>query len=90
MILCNPIGDDLIRAHRAFRHLAEALANSGFPVLRFDFDGTGDSAGDERDPDRVATWRADIKRAAAELRARSGVQALALVGLKLGATLATL
>lgn len=90
VVLCNPVGDDLIRAHRAFRHLAEALANAGFPVLRFDFDGTGDSAGDERDPDRVATWRADIKRAAVELRARGGVEALALVGLKLGATLATL
>ena len=90
VVLCNPIGDDLIRAHRALRHLAETLAEAGFAVLRFDFDGTGDSAGDERDPDRVATWRADISRAAAELRSRSGVQALALVGLKLGATLAAL
>jgi dienelactone hydrolase len=90
VVLCNPIGDDLIRAHRALRHLAENLAEAGFAVLRFDFDGTGDSAGDERDPDRVATWRADISQAAAELRSRSGVQALALVGLKLGATLAAL
>jgi len=90
VVLCNPIGDDLIRAHRAFRHLAEALADAGYPVLRFDFDGTGDSFGDERDPDRVATWRADVGRAVAELRARSGVQTLALLGLKLGATLATL
>ena len=90
IVLCNPIGDDLIRGHRAFRHLAEALAGAGFAALRFDFDGTGDSAGDERDPDRVATWRADVARAAAELRARSGVEALALLGLKLGATLATM
>jgi pimeloyl-ACP methyl ester carboxylesterase len=90
VVLCNPIGDDLIRAHRAFRHLAEVLSSAGFSVLRFDFDGTGDSGGDERDPDRVATWRADIVRAATELRSRSGVEALALVGLKLGATLATL
>jgi hypothetical protein len=59
-------------------------------VLRFDFDGTGDSAGDERDPARVATWRGDVGRAAAELRARSGRQSLALVGLKLGATFAML
>lgn len=90
VVLCNPIGDDLIRAHRAFRHLAETLAGAGFPVLRFDFDGTGDSSGDERDPDRVATWRADVGRAAAELRARSGVEPLALLGLKLGATFAAL
>ena len=90
VLLCNPLGDDLIRAHRPFRHLAEELAALGFPVLRFDFDGTGDSAGDERDPNRVATWRADVGRAAAELRARSGVERLALVGLRLGGTFAAL
>ena len=90
VLLCNPLGDDLIRAHRPFRHLAERLSAAGFPVLRFDFDGTGDSAGDERDPDRVATWRADVGRAAAELRARSGVERLALVGLRLGGTFAAL
>ncbi len=90
VVLCNPIEDSLTRAHRAFRHLAESLAGAGFSVLRFDFDGTGDSAGDERDPDRVATWRGDVGRAATELRALSGVDALALVGLKLGATLAAL
>jgi len=90
VVLCNPLGDDLIRAHRPFRHLAEELSAAGFPVLRFDFDGTGDSAGDERDPNRVATWRADVGRAAAELRARSGVERLALVGLRLGGTFAAL
>ena len=90
VLLCNPLGDDLIRAHRPFRHLAEELSAAGFPVLRFDFDGTGDSAGDERDPNRVATWRADVGRAAAELRARSGVERLALVGLRLGGTFAAL
>jgi pimeloyl-ACP methyl ester carboxylesterase len=90
VLLCNPLGDEMTRAHRTFRHLAEALAAAGFPVLRFDFDGTGDSAGDERDPARVATWRGDVGRAAAELRARSGRQSLALVGLKLGATFAML
>ena len=90
IVLCNPIGDELIRAHRALRHLAEALAAGGYPVLRFDFDGTGDSAGDERDPERVATWRADVRRAVVELRARGGVDQVALVGLKLGGTLAAL
>jgi alpha-beta hydrolase superfamily lysophospholipase len=90
VLLCNPIGDDLMRAHRTFRHLAERLAAAGFPVLRFDYDGTGDSAGDERDPDRVSAWRRDVARAADELRARSGVAGLALVGLKLGGTFAAL
>jgi alpha-beta hydrolase superfamily lysophospholipase len=90
VVLCNPVGDDFVRAHRALRHLAEALSAAGFPVLRFDFDGTGDSFGDERDPDRVATWLGDVRRAVGELRARSGIKPVALVGLKLGGTLAAL
>jgi alpha/beta superfamily hydrolase len=52
VVLCNPIGDDLVRAHRPLRHLAERLASAGFAVLRFDFDGTGHSAGSERDTGR--------------------------------------
>ena len=43
-------------------------------MLRFDFHGTGDSAGDEREPGRVAAWRRDLGVAIDELRARSGVR----------------
>src|SRR5215831_2255879 len=88
VVLCNPVGDDLIRAHRTLRHMAEDLAAAGLPVLRFDFDGTGDSAGDERDPGRVAAWREDVKLAVGEIKQRAGVDRIALVGLKLGGTLA--
>jgi dienelactone hydrolase len=88
VVLCNPIGDDLIRAHRTFRHLAERFARAGFAVLRFDFHGTGDSSGDERDPQRVERWIADVGVAVAALRARSGCDRIWLVGLKLGATVA--
>jgi dienelactone hydrolase len=90
VVLCNPIGDDDIRAHRTLRHLAERLASAGFPALRFDFHGTGDSSGDERDPDRVRVWLDDIDRAVAELRARSGAAEVGLVGLRMGATIAAL
>ena len=90
VVLCSPIGDDLIRAHRTFRHLAEALAEAGFPVVRFDFDGTGDSAGRETDANRAETWRGDVRRACEVVRARSGFDTVALVGLKLGGTFAAL
>jgi alpha-beta hydrolase superfamily lysophospholipase len=88
VVLCNPIGDDYVRAHRAFRHLAEALSRAGFAVLRFDFHGTGDSAGSERDPKRVAAWLEDVGLAVDELRARSAASSVAVVGLRLGATVA--
>ena len=88
VVLCNPIGDDDIRAHRTFRHLAERLASVGFAVLRFDFHGTGDSSGNESDPRRVQCWMQDIDSAISELRHRSGVKKVSLVGLRLGAALA--
>jgi pimeloyl-ACP methyl ester carboxylesterase len=88
VVVCNPIGDDYIRAHRALRHFAERLQRAGFAVLRFDFHGTGDSSGDERDPDRLPTWLGDIGRAIEELRRRHNVDEVCLAGLRLGATLA--
>jgi pimeloyl-ACP methyl ester carboxylesterase len=87
-VLCSPIGDDDLRAHRPIRHLAERLAARGFDVLRFDFHGTGDSSGDERAADRATVWRRDVGTAIDELRRRSAVGAVALVGLRFGGTLA--
>jgi alpha-beta hydrolase superfamily lysophospholipase len=75
--------------HRTFRHLAERVAARGFPCLRFDYDGTGDSAGRLDDPGRVRAWVESIGVATAEIRARGSVR-VALFGARLGATLATL
>ena len=88
VVICNSIGNESLRASRTLRHVAEKLARSGFSVLRFDLDGTGDSAGDEYAANRVGTWLADVDAAVSELRARARVQSVSLVGLRLGATLA--
>ncbi|HEY2743923.1 MAG TPA: alpha/beta hydrolase [Polyangia bacterium] len=88
IVVCHPIGDDYVRAHRALRHLAERLQRAGFAVLRFDFGGTGDSAGDERGVERVRGWIGDVGRAVDELRARAGVDEVCVIGARLGATLA--
>jgi pimeloyl-ACP methyl ester carboxylesterase len=74
--------------HRALRHWADAVADAGFPALRFDYDGTGNSAGSDTDPERVSAWLASIEEAAAALRARTGVQQIVLLGVRLGGTLA--
>jgi len=69
--------------------LAERLAEAGFPALRFDYRGCGDSALDA-DQVGIADWREDLRAAAEMCRARSGRRKVAAVGLRLGATLALL
>ena len=86
-ILCPPMGEEGRAAHRTFRRLAEALAEAGIVALRFDYDGTGDSAGLQDDPDRVPAWLASIE-AARQYLLDLGAPTVAAVGMRLGATLA--
>jgi pimeloyl-ACP methyl ester carboxylesterase len=89
VVLCNPFGQEYLRAHRSLRELAHRLAQAGFHVLRFDYYGCGDSAG-ESDEGSLAQWQADIEAAVDEVREAAGTPRVALVGLRLGATLAAL
>jgi uncharacterized protein len=89
VLLCHPFGQEYIRSHRALSRLADMLAEAGLPTLRFDQYGCGDSPGDT-EAGTVDRWVADIALAAAELRRRSGSKAIAVVGLRFGATLAWL
>ncbi|MSP61015.1 MAG: hypothetical protein EXR72_11850 [Myxococcales bacterium] len=89
LVLCNPFGYEAICAHRTLLALAEAGAAAGLPSLRFDYDGTGDSAGDDRDPDRVGAWARSIGHAIDLLRAQAGVERVCLLGVRLGALLAS-
>ena len=87
VVIVPPIGYEYWSSHRTLRTLAERLARDGCCALRFDFDGTGDSAGDQWDPGRVRAWRGGVDHAADALR-RWGVTRLVLVGLRVGGTLA--
>lgn len=86
VVLCHSLGDEYIRFHRAYRQLAGRLAQVGFPVLRFDLSGCGDSSGDSEEME-VRQWLADISAAVEEIRKRSRVAKVCLVGLRLGGTL---
>lgn len=87
VVICYPIWQEYIRSHRACFNLAQNLAQAGFPSLRFDYSGSGDSAGDAAGVE-LDHWKADIVQAINELRERSGVSMISLVGLRLGASLA--
>jgi glycosyltransferase involved in cell wall biosynthesis/pimeloyl-ACP methyl ester carboxylesterase len=90
VVICQPMGHEYMSAHRTMRHLADRLAVAGLPVIRFDYDGAGNSAGRDDDPNRVESWIESIKQAVAALRNRSECAHVSLVGLRLGATLAAL
>lgn len=87
VVLCHPIGQEYLRAHRAFTQLSNLLSREGFHVFRFDYFGTGDSAGDIREA-TVARWQTDVSAAIQELVAKSGTPEVSLVGLRFGAALA--
>jgi PST family polysaccharide transporter len=87
VVLCPSLGMEGRRAHVAYRILAAALARSGFLVLRFDYDGTGDSVGSEQDPARVEAWTTSVRRAVGFLE-QAGAMRKVLVGMRVGATIA--
>lgn len=89
VVLCYPMGQEYIRAHRSFVLLARRLARRGFAVLRFDYFGTGDSAGDAEDG-RLPRWIEDARAAIGEARRRSGAARVSIIGLRIGGTVAAL
>ena len=75
-------------SHRQFVLLSRALAAAGYPVLRFDYRGMGDSTGAQRDFEAVS---ADIAGAIDALQQRvPAVRQVALWGLCDGASAALL
>ncbi len=89
VLMCQPGPQEYQLSHRAFMTLSESLARRGFHVLRFDWSGTGDSTGNAEDFS-LDDWQKDVSAAAKELRDVSGVDRVAVVGMRLGATLAAL
>ena len=69
------------------RDLAHRLAAAGWAALRVDYAATGDSAGTWTDPGLVPEWLGGV-RATIEYARTIGAPRVAVVGLRLGATLA--
>lgn len=87
-VLCGPLGRERANALPAVQALGEQLARSGVAALRFDYGGTGDSAGNLDDPGRLDDWLASIDEALALAR-RSCSGPVVVIGMRMGGLLAT-
>ncbi len=88
VVMCRAIGYESMCAYGAYTQLAEQLALAGFDVLRFDYPGAGDSAGDDAQPNRLKSWTDSIVCATQQLEKLAGCSVFCLFGLRLGANLA--
>src|SRR5579871_4621040 len=56
MVICKPFGYEATCAHRSLGAFAQAAASAGFPTLRFDYGGTGDSEDIGASADQLSVW----------------------------------
>jgi len=91
MVVCNPFGFEAVCMHRSLRQIAIAAAGAGVPTLRFDYAAGGHSAGDDSDEgDLVPRWVASVHSAIDAVKRATGATRVVLLGVRLGAVLATL
>jgi alpha-beta hydrolase superfamily lysophospholipase len=89
VVLVSPLGGDAISAHMPMRLFADQLAGMGFPALRYDHPGQGDSLPiEDADADALPLWLDGVAMAVETLRARTGVRRVVLGGVRMGASLA--
>lgn len=87
VLICYPIGQEYMRSHWACRQLVSQLSRAGNHCMRFDYFGTGDSAGQNTEAG-MEQWHADIDSALSELKDIAGVNKTSVVGLRFGAAIA--
>ena len=87
VVICNPWGQEYLRSHRSMNRMAIQLASAGMHVLRFDYFGTGDSAGEMTDAS-IADWEEDTRTAIEELQATTDARKVHLIGMRLGGWIA--
>jgi pimeloyl-ACP methyl ester carboxylesterase len=90
LLICSPFGYEAICSHNSLRAFAAASAEMGVPALRFDYLGTGDSGDIDPRANQLEVWSTDVLSAIEELKRRTGVERVCLLGIRLGGLLATM
>lgn len=89
-VFCHPFGEEKLWAHRVYVNLARDLCSHGYPVMRFDYRGYGDSEGRFEDS-TLAEQQSDIHAAIGlVLEKHPQIKSAGLLGLRYGATLASM
>lgn len=87
VVLCPAFAQEEVCTHHGLMALADRCAAAGMPTIRFDYRGTGDSVSDDVTLNGLVD---DTAHAAAVLRQACGVGTVVLIGVRLGAAIATL
>jgi len=89
IVYCHPFAEEQNMSHAVAAKACRALSSAGYPVLRFDLSGCGDSEG-TLDEVEVPSWLEDVRSAVEVIGRESGVSHVGLLGLRMGAGLAVL
>jgi pimeloyl-ACP methyl ester carboxylesterase len=87
VVVCHPYGEEKQLSYPVLVRFARLLERDGFPVLRFDCRGHGDSQGDVEDA-TIETHVTETLAAARVAREVLEVRDVVLLGLRLGASVA--
>lgn len=94
ILICGALSREALDSHHSLRVMADAFAQAGYPTMRFDYAGSGDSCDIAETLDAPAehwaVWLQNIHEIADELRRRTGARRLIFCGLRIGATLAAI
>lgn len=87
LVQCAPIFEERLWSHRVMVNFARYMAMQGVDVLRFDYFGDGESEGNFEDAS-VLSRVDDVLDAVEHCRAQTGKDAIYVLGLGYGATMA--
>lgn len=88
VLICPSLGHEYYRTHWCIRRLTTQLTRSGFTVGRFDYSGTGDSAGSLNDVASIQQWMEDTYGMACHLQNITESPQIHVLGLRMGAIFA--